>query len=310
MTPISVIMLTFNEEANLPAALDSVRGWAREVFVVDSYSTDRTVEIALAREDEGVRVVQHPFENYSAQWSWALARLPITQPWVMKLDADERATEAFQQEVTERIVDPGTKEAGFIVHWRLIFMGRWLRWGGLYPNGNLRIWRRGAARLGTRAVNEHIQVEGPVGRIREPIDHGDQKSLTQWIDRHNRYASLEAREMEGGRLKTETEPRLWGRPDQRRMWLRNVYNRMPARPFLYFVYCYLFRLGFLDGRVGFRYCFLRAAFFYWIDLKHLESRRTGEVPEVVWPPRGEAHPALLDSPLQRQVDGRANASCR
>jgi len=302
---LSVIILTFNEEASLPAALDSVRGWAKEVFVVDSYSTDRTVDIALEREADGVRVVQHAFEDYSKQWSWALERLPISQPWVMKLDADEQATEAFKREVAERVSDSRTKEAAFVVHWRLIFMGRWLRWGGLYPNGNTRIWRRGTAHLGTQAVNEHIRIEGSVGQIREAIDHRDLKSLTHWIDRHNRYSSLEARTMKNRRLRTGTNARFFGRPDERRMWLRKVYSHMPARPFLHFLYCFVLRLGFLDGRAGFRYSFLRSAFLYWIDIKHLESLQTGNVPEVVWPPRARPHPAVASSPLQRQVDGRS-----
>src|SRR3954447_20699031 len=153
--PVSVIIPTFNEESNLAAALDSVKGWASEVFVVDSYSTDRTVEIALGRAADGVRVVQHRFENYSAQWNWSLTHLPISQPWVLKLDADERALPAFREEIAARITDPETGEGGFILHRRLSFMGRWLRWGGHYPNGHIHLWRRGLAVFERRDVNEH-----------------------------------------------------------------------------------------------------------------------------------------------------------
>jgi glycosyltransferase involved in cell wall biosynthesis len=302
MPPLSVIILTFNEEANLPAALDSLKAWAEEVFVVDSYSTDRTVEIALERKNDGVRVVQHVFQDYSRQWNWALEHLPVSQPWVMKLDADERATEDFRDEVTARITSPDTRETGFVVHWRPVFMGRRLRWGGVYPNGNLRIWSRGRARAGRRAVNEHLHVDGAVGQIHATIDHYDFKSLTHWIDRHNRYSSMEAGEMESAGLRIETPPQLFGQPYERRMWLRRVYNSMPARPFLYFLYCYFLRLGFLDGRVGFRYCFLRSTFFYWIDLKYAEFVRTGHTPELIWPARGQPHPAIAGSPLQRMVD--------
>src|SRR3954447_19907828 len=116
--PVSVIIPTFNEESNLAAALDSVKGWASEVFVVDSYSTDRTVDIALERAADGVHVVQHRFENYSAQWNWSLAHLPISQPWVLKLDADERALPGFRDEITARLADPRTEESAFILHRR------------------------------------------------------------------------------------------------------------------------------------------------------------------------------------------------
>jgi glycosyltransferase involved in cell wall biosynthesis len=303
---LSVIILTFNEEANLAAALDSVKGWAAEVFVVDSYSTDGTVEIALARAADGVRVVQHGFENYSEQWNWALSRLPISQPWVLKLDADERATEAFRREVDSRLFTNGEpEENAFIVHWRLIFMGRWLKWGGLYPNGNLRLWRHGKGRFGRRDVNEHLLVDGKIGGIAAPIDHHDYKSLGHWIDRHNRYAAMEARALLAGNMTGQTEPRLFGRPEQRRMWLRKLYYRLPGRPLLYFLYRYFLRLGILDGVKGFRYAFLHASFLYWIDLKRAEYRDTGELPVVLWPPRGEPHPIVADSELQRQVDAES-----
>ena len=299
---LSVIVLTFNEEANLAAALDSVKGWAAEVFVVDSYSSDRTVDIALEREGDGVRVVQHRFENYSEQWNWALSRLPIGQPWVLKLDADERVTEEFRREVDARLRDGGPQEDAFTVHWRLIFMGRWLKRGGLYPNGNVRLWRHGKGHFGRREVNEHLVVHGKVGVIKAPIDHHDYKSLGHWIDRHNRYSAMQVRDLLAGNTIGRTEPRLFGRPEQRRMWLRKLYYRLPGRPLLYFLYRYFLRLGFLDGRAGFRFIFLHATYLYWIDLKRDEHRIAGELPVVLWPPRGVPHPVVAASKLQQQVD--------
>jgi glycosyltransferase involved in cell wall biosynthesis len=300
--PLSVIILTFNEEANLAAALDSVKGWAAEVFVVDSYSTDRTVDIALERAADGVHVVQHRFENYSDQWNWALTRLPIRQPWVLKLDADERATEAFRREVDARLFDAEPEEDAFIIHWRLIFMGRWVKWGGLYPNGNIRLWRRGKGRFGRRDVNEHLLVDGKVGVISSPIDHHDYKSLGHWIDRHNRYSAMQARALLAGDVIGQTEPRLFGRPEQRRMWLRKLYRRLPGRPLLYFLYRYFLRLGLLDGSAGFRFIFLHSTYLYWIELKQKEYRISGELPAIIWPPRGGPHPVVAASELQRQVD--------
>jgi glycosyltransferase involved in cell wall biosynthesis len=305
--PLSIIILTFNEEANLGAAIESVKGWAAEIFVVDSFSTDRTVDIALAYADQGVRVVQHRFENYSAQWNWALTHLPIEQPWTLKLDADERATEPFRSEVSARISSARPEEVAFIVHWRLIFMDRWLRWGGLYPNGNTRLWRTGQAYFGKRDVNEHLVVAGKVGEIENPIEHHDYKDLSHWIDRHNRYASMEARALLRGNVTGETRPRLFGRPDEHRMWLRRLYYRLPFRHFLYFCYRYFFRMGFLDGKAGFRFAFLHAAFLYWVDLKIAEYYRTGALPEVLWPSRGQPHPVVGASDLQKQVDGTVAA---
>lgn len=300
---VTVIILTFNEARNIEAALDSVRGWAEAVFVVDSFSSDATVDLVRARSGDGVGLVQHAFVDYAAQWNWALTHLPIRTGWVLKLDADERATDRFRDEVGRRIAGAPPGLSGFVVHWRLIFMGRWLKWGALYPNGNLRLWRHGRARFEERQVNEHALVEGEVQSIASPIDHHDRKGLGAWIDRHNRYSAMEARALAERNLTGEVRPRLLGgTPDQRRMWLRSLYYRIPARALCYFLYRYVVRLGFLDGRAGFRFTFLHAAFLYWIDLKLLECRATGELPEIVWPPRGAAHPAVVASDLQRRVD--------
>lgn len=300
--PLSVIILTFNEEANLAAAIDSVVDWVGEVFVVDSFSTDRTVDVALSYEDRGVRVVQHAFQNYAAQWNWALTQLPVRQPWILKIDADERANEEFRQEVSKAIGESERDEVAYIVHWRMVFMDRWLRWGGWYPNGNIRLWRTGKGRFGNKDVNEHLLVDGLVGIIRSPIDHFDYKSLGHWLDRHNRYSAMEAKCSISGNVTGDTVPKFFGRPEQRRMWLRKVYSRLPFRSFLYFLYRYILRLGFLDGKAGFRFAFLHASFLYWIDLKIAEFRRTGTLPEVLWPPRGQPHPVVAQSELQRQVD--------
>ena len=299
--PLSVIILTFNEETNLEAALDSVKGWTEEVFVVDSFSTDRTVEIALAREEDGVQVVQHAFENFSAQWNWALENLPIRQPWIFKLDADERATVGLADELCRRLADPAQEEVGFIVHRRLVFMGRSLRWGGTYPNGHLRIWRTGQGRFEDREVNEHLVIQGKVGELEDPMEHHDYKSIGAWLERHNRYSSMEARALIAGNVVGEIRPRLRGLPEERRMWLRKLYYKMPLRPLGYFLYRFAFRLGFLDGAAGFRFAFLHASYRYWIDLKRKEYERTGLLPGVTWPARGEPHPVVAASKLQKQM---------
>lgn len=300
--PISVIVLTFNEEANLDACLDSVTGWAKEIFVVDSYSTDRTVEIALNRAGEGVRVVQHAFEDYSKQWNWALHRLPISAPWTLKLDADERVTPQFKAEAEALLRSAPADMEGVYFRRRFHFMGRKLHWLG-EVGYDLRLWRTGTAVFENRSVNEHALINGRAGYLKSYVDHYDYKSTTDWIEKHNRYASLEARHIGEGNILGNVRARFWGKPDERRMWLRLLYQKLPAGPVVYFLYLYFIRLGFLDGHAGFHYCLLRAQYFFWIDLKCLEYEVTGRLPDVVWPVRGAAHPAVAASDLQRQVDG-------
>lgn len=303
---VAVIILTFNEEVNLAAALDSVKGWATEVFVVDSYSTDRTVEIALERAADGVRVVHHRFENYSAQWNWALSHLPVTSEWTLKLDADERVTPEFKKEVDELLRSPPPDLHGVLFRRRLVFMGTPLRFGGVLDNHDLRLWRTGRAVFEQRSVNEHALVEGRRAALKSCVEHHDNKSITDWIGKHNRYSSLEATNLIQGNLTGGIKPRFFGSPIERRMWLRKLYYLLPGRPLLYFLYRYFLRLGLLDGWTGFRFAFLHASFLYWIDLKRAEYRATGELPVVLWPPRGAPHPVVARSELQRQVDAASS----
>lgn len=284
---IAAILLTFNEERNLRAALASVAGWASEILVVDSLSTDRTVDVALSVA--GVRVFQHAFVDYGSQWNWALENLPIDGRWVLRLDADERVTPEFKAELAGRLA-AGEDVSAYVVDRRLVFMGRWLRWGGYYPNGDIRLWKRGLGRMESRSVNEHFLTCGPVAHLKSPIDHIDEKDLTHWLDRHNRYSSLEARELLKGNITGDVRPSLLGSPAERRMALRRLYYRLPLRPLAYFVYRYVLRLGFLDGTPGLRYTLLHASFLHWIDLKIAEARRCGQLPDVIWPPRGTRDP--------------------
>ena len=307
---VAVIILTFNEEGNLPAALDSVVGWAREIFVVDSYSTDRTVDVALdyAAKGHPVQIVQHAFEDYAKQWNWSLKRLPIQAAWTLKLDADERATPPFRDE-TRSLFESAEAEAdveGVVFRRTIVFMGRRIRFGGTQGNYDLRLWRSGKAIFEDRAVNEHAQVQGKVVRVKSVVDHCTTKDLTDWLDKHNRYTSLEAQCHLEGKSVVGVKPRLFGRPDQRRAWLHRLYYHLPLRfqlPLVRFVYLYVFRLGFLDGSIGWHYCVLRGMVRYLIDLKVYEARHTQEEPRVTWPVRGTLDPRVADTNLQRRVDG-------
>ncbi len=298
---LSVIILTFNEEANLAPALDSVKGWAKEIFVVDSHSTDRTVDIALERSADGVRVVQHRFKNYSDQWNWALSRLPVSSEWTLKLDADERVTPAFKKEVAALLDSAPPDLHGVQFRRHCIFMGAPLHFAWVLGY-DLRLWRTGKAVFEKRSVNEHALVQGQIASLKSYIEHHNTKSISDWLDKHNRYSSLEASSLIQGNLTGGVKPRLFGSPTERRMWLRKCYYRVPGRPVFYFFYLYFLRLGLLDGLAGFRFSFLHASYMYWIDLKRAEYRATGQLPSIIWPHRGEPHPRVVNSDLQRQVD--------
>ncbi len=307
---VAVVILTFNEEENIGPAIESVLGWAQEVFVVDSFSVDRTVDIArgFAASDvrgvQGVQIVQHTFENYSAQWNWALDNLPIRADWILKLDADERVTPAFQAEVGALLARDSDGLEGMYFRRRLIFMGKALEWGGM-ASFDLRLWRRGCGHFDGREVNEHLVVHGRTVRLASHVEHHDTKSLSDWWDKHNRYSSFEALNLIERSPSGDVEPSLFGDPAAQRMWIRDRFFSHPFR-FLasaaLFFYHYVARLGFLDGTRGFQAAFLRASFFYMIQLKVLEYQRTGRIPTVIWPARGSAHPDLTaeDSPTSRK----------
>lgn len=271
---VAVIILTRNEEANIEQALESVIGWAREIFVLDSFSTDRTIEITKRYP---CSIHQNRFENFAKQRNYSLNHLPIQSEWLFFLDADEWLTIDLKSEISDLLVK-NPEENGYYIKRRLIWMGKWIR-RGYYPSWILRLFRRGHARCEDRAVNEHLIVEGNVGRLEQYFVHEDRKGVSDWIIKHNGYATREALELikpvdHGDQ---EINARFWGSQAERKRWLRHrVWNRMPplVRPFFYFFYRYALCGGFLDGREAFIYHFLQALWYpMLIDVKYLEVRR-------------------------------------
>jgi glycosyltransferase involved in cell wall biosynthesis len=282
MSPdLSVIILTLNEERNLPQALDSVCGWARQVFVFDSFSTDRTLDIA---REKGCVVVQHRFENFGKQRNAALDELPITSEWVMFLDADEWLPKEFKEDLG-RVISAQPRENGFYCKRRVIWMGGWIR-RGYYPTWILRLFRRGKARCEERSVNEHLIIDGSTGFIQADYMHEDHNGLDRWIDKHNAYATREAVEAVAAEKLLEHKAGTYldlspfGTQEERARWLRErVWNRMPpvARPFAYFGYRYVVRGGFLDGIPGLTFHFMQGLWYpILIDLKYLELKQSVE----------------------------------
>jgi glycosyltransferase involved in cell wall biosynthesis len=267
-----VLVPTLDEELNLPECLASL-AWADEVVVVDSYSRDRTVEIARAW---GADVVQHPFESYSRQKNWALDTLPWRNEWLLIVDADERVTPELAEEIQQVVQAPAC--AGYYLNRRFIFLGRWIAHAGWYPSWNLRLFRHALGRYDDRDVHEHVVLDGPAGYLRNDLLHLDRRGLEAFISRHNRYSSLEAR----ARLKIEQRatdvPRLraslLGAPVERKRFIRErIWPYVPARPLALFLYMYVLRRGFLDGGPGFALCVFHAFQEFMVGLKVAELRR-------------------------------------
>jgi glycosyltransferase involved in cell wall biosynthesis len=270
--PLSVLVPTLDEELNLPECLASV-DWADQVFVVDSFSRDRTLEIARAH---GAHVVQHAFENYARQKNWALECLPFRHEWVLILDADERVTPELRIEIESAIAS--TRYAGYYLNRRFIFLGRWIRHAGWYPSWNLRLFRHALGRYEDRPVHEHVVLDGPVGYLRTDLLHLDRRPFSAFVDRHNRYSSLEAEARLAVQRQQSTQrlsPKLLGSPVERKRFLRErVWPGLPFKPLVLFVYMYLVRRGFLDGRPGLVLCVFHSWQEFVVGIKLAELRRS------------------------------------
>jgi glycosyltransferase involved in cell wall biosynthesis len=272
--PISFIIPTLNEERNIRLALDSIIGWADQVLVLDSFSTDQTCEIARARN---VEVVQHRFENFSAQKNWALDNLPLRNDWVFFLDADERVTRELRTELAELLTDGSPPRDGYYVGMKHLFMGSFVKHGGWYPNLRLLLFRHRLGRYEQRIVHEHLVLRGPTGRLDNLLVHDDQKGLHRYFDRHNHYSTMEALEALAVVTERDVGQRISANlagtvPERRRAVKHFAYRYLPCRPLLKFIWSYLLKRGFLDGRIGFRYCVLQSIYEYQISLKLLELR--------------------------------------
>jgi glycosyltransferase involved in cell wall biosynthesis len=267
---ISVLILTLNEEINLPGCLESV-AWSDDVVVFDSFSTDGTVEIARAA---GARVVQRKFDNWSAHQNWAVENIEFKYPWVYYTDADERVPPALAQEILSVTGAPGRAETAYRLRFQNLLFGKWVKHSSLYPTWVLRLFRPERIHW-ERLVNPVAVVDGPVGRLEGHFEHHSfNKGLGEWFDKHNKYSTGEAQEL----IRSGAERIDWGgivcrEAARRRKTLKHLAYRTPGRPVLLFLFMYFFKMGFLDGRAGLIYCTLRAIYEFMIDLKVKELRR-------------------------------------
>ncbi|MDX8410707.1 MAG: glycosyltransferase family 2 protein [Mariprofundaceae bacterium] len=268
---LSVLIPTKDEERNIAACIDSV-SFAGEIIVFDSLSTDYTLEIAGAK---GARIMQRKFDVFSTHKNWALDNIGFDNEWILILDADERVSPELREEIISLINAPPLLN-GYYVARKNMFSGKWIRHCGMYPDWQLRLLRRGKARYEDRIVHEHMILEGKAGFLNEPLFHHDYKGMNRYFDRHNHYSDLEAIEIYrelAGSTSPPTSGDVFIKGPHRRRALKNfAYHWLPMRPFFVFCYMYFLRFGFLDGRIGFRYCLLRAIYEYQISLKLLELR--------------------------------------
>ena len=270
--PVSILILTCNEAANLPGCLASVAELSDDVHVVDSFSTDQTVEIA---RQHGASVVQHEFAYPAQQKNWALDHLTFKYQWLLVLDADERVPQDLRSEIAQVVEADGDGKDGFWMRYRLMFYGKWIHHCGWYPTWILRLVRRGKVRWEDRPVDEHAVVAGHVGRLQHDIIHESQRDMHFWIAKHNGYSSHNARiALAGHEAADGVKPRLWGNQAERKRFIKQrLWPHLPGRALLFFLYMYFFRLGFLDGVHGFHFCVMHAIFQQFVVVKQWEQEQ-------------------------------------
>jgi len=276
----AAIVLAYNEERHIARTLDCLNQLGWRTFVVDGLSTDRTVEIARGL---GAVVAQHPFVNYALQFQWALDNLPVESEWVMRLDADETLTPEVVEEIRRRLpgLPPGV--TGVNLRRRHIFLGRWIKHGGRYPLTLLRIWRKGAARIEQRWMDEHmVLLHGRAVTFEHDFSDHNLNDLSYFTDKHNKYATREAidvlmRRYHLGGADEALTRRSASEEAAAKRWLKErVYNRLPfwLGPLGYFLYRYFIQLGFLDGREGLVYQVLQGFWYrFLVGAKVLECDR-------------------------------------
>ncbi|KAA8732057.1 glycosyltransferase family 2 protein [Acinetobacter qingfengensis] len=277
---LAVVILTYNEEMHIERAIKSVQSIASEIFVIDSGSKDKTVELA---EKNKALVLVHPFVNQAKQFNWALDNAPITANWIMRLDADEIIESDLQQEIQQKLPHLSENIVGINLKRKHIFMDRWVRFGGRYPLRLMRIWRTGHGRVEDRWMDEHVVISnGETITFNGGFLDCNLNDLTFFTDKHNKYATREAIDVlnqkyalftQEDSLNTETAS---FQASLKRNIKEKIYNKLPftISALLYFLWRYIFQLGFLDGRSGLVYHFLQGYWYrFLVGAKIMELER-------------------------------------
>lgn len=292
--PITVMIPTLNAEGHLNELLDSIEHYVEDIFIVDSFSIDKTVDVALER---GVKIVQRHYVNSSDQFQWMLDKLQVKTDWIFFMAQDERFSESLVSDF-RKLFDGGIPDSvdGYTVRWRLWFMGEPLH----AASDNLRLLRRGKCKVSQVACNEHFMVPGKVGRLSGILEHKDTLNLHEWYEKQNLWTTREAIQ----RVKPPSEdelPKLFGTGLQRKAWLRKVLKKLPGRNAIRFFY-YLLKFGaWRDGRAGVVWASLRTWVEDVIELKALEMRKCGVPARLPEGRHGTYDLRILKSDLQREL---------
>lgn len=279
MSNLTIIILTYNESLHIERCLKSLASVSTNIFVVDSFSTDDTVQIC---EKYGAMVYQRQWKNYADQFQWGLDNCPITTEWVMRMDADEYIEKDLMTELPYALLNTPKDINGFYIRRKYFFLGQWIRKGAVYPLNLLRVWRVGKGRIENRWMDEHIVLDGPdkTAQLDGHIVDDNLNNTRWWTAKHNSYADREMIDILDKKYKLFPQDHALkaecnnSQAKIKRIVKEEVYNRLPVfcRPFLYFLYRYLLRLGFMDGVKGFAFHFFQG---YWyrslVDLRVYEA---------------------------------------
>ena len=276
---ITVVILTYNEEVHLERCFLSVLPVTSDIYVVDSYSNDRTVEIA---EKYSAKVLQNKWENnHATQFNWALDRLPADSGWIIRLDADEVLDQTLIESLNQELPALKSEVAGIYCDRKICFQGKLIQFGGVGKNKVIRIFKQGMGRSEARWMDEHIKVDGRCIQLPGSIIDNNLNSLAWWIEKHNNYSSREAVDLLNLKYDLFTSSSVTSNASSssigRKRWVKeNIYTKIPGglRAFAYFIYRYIFRLGFLDGAIGTQFHFFQAWWYrYLVDAKIAEVER-------------------------------------
>ena len=260
IAPVSVIMISLNESHNINEVCHNLKGWAQNIFLVDSFSSDDTIEIALSH---GVHVIQNKFLGFGDQWNFALENLDIDTPWTMKLDPDERLSDELKMNLRNAMLNSNSD--AFSIDRRLWFMERPLP---IYQN-IVRVWRTGKCKFSDVPVNEYPIINGDISKVIGNLEHFDSPNLEHWLEKQNKYTTLEAIiAFEQGKLSDEAI--LLGTSLQRRMWFKKNYYKVPFRYFSLFFYYWAFCGVWRAGSVGYMWSRLRSDVMRLVDYKKKE----------------------------------------
>lgn len=280
--PVSVILPVKNEELNIRKCLESLN-FAEEIFVVDSSSTDKTIEIAKEYTDK-----IYNFE-YKGEWpkkkGWAIENLPFKNQWIFLIDADEVVPPELVREI-ELAIRKDAEYDAFFINRKFIFLGKWIKYCGWYPSWNIRVFKKDKVHFerlrdeedtlsGDVEVHEHLVVNGKVGYLKTPLIHEDRKGIYGFIEKHNRYSSWEANvymNLKNKRAYQGIKPKLFGTPIERKRFFKTMWVRVPFRPVFRFLYMYFLKLGFLDKYPGFIFSFLMSYHEAMINAKIREKK--------------------------------------